>query len=189
MHASTCALQGASAGASTAASSSLSGGRLVPCALLSSRPRCSRVCVLTAAARTSPAAGDNTPAVVPRRLVLASPPALLLAVACAAALQPGSAAAASRRLKAPSVDQYLTLPVRVAPCLLAYVLRLRWFLTRMKTRLIFSLFLVQQDFDWRGASHPGLKYYDLVAGTGKAVTPGTVLTVRASFFCFLGAVN
>ena len=132
MHASTCALQGALTGASTCVSGPLSGGRHVPCSLLPSRPRCHRVCVITAAAHSSPAAGDDTPAAVPRRLVLASPPALLLAVATAAALQPGSAAAASRRLKAPPVDQYLTLPVRAVPRLLACVLRLRQSLTRTK---------------------------------------------------------
>jgi hypothetical protein len=108
MHARTCALQGASAGASTCVLGPLSGGRHLPSPQLASRTTCRRACVVTAAS------GDDTPAAVPRRTVLATPPALLLAVAASAAVlqQPGAAVAASRRLKAPAVDQYLTLPVR-----------------------------------------------------------------------------
>jgi hypothetical protein len=36
-----------------------------------------------------------------------------------------------------------------------------------------------QPFEWRGATHDGLRVADTVVGTGKPVTDGALLTVRA----------
>ena len=125
MHARPCVLHGPATGASTSASVPLSApaaGR--PGARLSRfRTSAHAGRSVTAATHSSPAAHDDAAPAVPRRLVLATPPALALLLATA--LQPGSAAAAARRLKAPPVAEFLTLPVSAVPRLAGgYVLRL-----------------------------------------------------------------
>ena len=125
MHARPCVLHGPATGASTSASVPLSApaaGR--PGARLSRfRTSAHAGRSVTAATHSSPAAHDDAAPAVPRRLVLATPPALALLLSTA--LQPGSAAAAARRLKAPPVAEFLTLPVSAVPRLAGgYVLRL-----------------------------------------------------------------